>query len=800
MLGKFKVDNYSDFILRHRWWVIALSILTVFGMMSGLSNFGFNQEYRVFFSDDNPHLKAFDEQQKVYTKNDNILFAISPKDVEGGVFNQEVLEAIEVATSEAWKLPYAPRVTSVTRFQHTIATEDELIVEDLVDGAAELSDEEVLAKKHIALGEPSILGQLINKDSSVTAINITFQMPEKNPEIELPRLVGGVRALQEKIQENYPVEVRLSGVVMLSNAFFEASMQDQSTLVPLMYLIIVVIAFVLLRSIAATITTLLLVFFSMLASLGVFFHLGGLMTPPSSSATTVITTLAVADSIHILVTMFSGMRKGMAKNEAIKYALRLNIGPVFLTSLTTAVGFLSMNFSDTPPFHDLGNITAFGVMFAFVLSVTFLPAMMSVVPVRASTSQGSYSNWMNAFADYVLAHRKKVFAGAAIVSVIAVIGIPLNEFDDNFVQYFDETVEFRTDSDYIDKNLTGMYQIAYSLDSGRDYGVSDPKFLQEVDSFVNWFRGQAEVAHVSTYTDTFKRLNKNMHGDDQDYYRLPEDSELAAQYLLMYELSLPEGLDLNNQLDIGKSSTQVNVTLFDMTSSELTEFSERGTAWLEENTSLKAYGVGPAVMFAYISETNMRSMFVSTFIALLVISLLIGISLRSVRLGVLSLIPNILPLAIAFGVWGYFIGEVNVSVSMVMGMALGIIVDDTVHFLSKYLRARREEGMNGEDAVRYAFSSVGVAIVITSIILIAGFSVLAQSSFGMNSGMAKLTTIAIIVALIADFLLLPVLLIKLDKQEYPSVDSENQKKSTAAVDIDENDEESNKKTEGSVYA
>ncbi len=794
-----KIDKYSDFIIRYRWLVIVASVMAAFAMMSGLMKFGFNQEYRVFFSDDNPHLKAFDQQQKVYAKNDNILFVISPKD-EGGVFTPDVLAAVEDATSQAWRLPYAPRVDSVTRFQHTSATDDDLIVEDLIEGAKSLTPEELQQKKQIALNEPFILGQLINQEASVTAINITFQMPEKDTQVELPHLIGEVRALKERIEANHPVDVRLSGVVMLSNAFFESSMKDQMTLVPLMYLIIVVIAFALLRSIGATIVTLFVVFFSMLSAIGAFFYIGGLMTPPSSSATTVITTLAVADSVHILVTMFAGMRKGMSKNEAIVYSLRLNMGPVFLTSLTTAVGFLSMNFSDTPPFNDLGNITAFGVMVAFALSVTLLPAMMSVLPVKASKSQSSFSRWMNSFAEFVLQHRKKVFAGSVIVAIISVVGIPLNTFEDNFVSYFDKSIEFRNDVDYIDKHLTGMYQIAYSLDSGEDYGASDPNFLTEVDAFVEWFRQQPEVAHVNTYTDTFKRLNKNMHGDDASYYRLPEDKQLAAQYLLLYELSLPEGMDLNNQLDIGKRSTQINVTLFDMTSSQLTELSERGSKWLEENTHLKAYGVGPSVMFAYISETNMRSMFVSTFIALIVISLLITIFLRSLRLGVISLVPNILPLAVSFGIWGYLIGEVNVSVSMVMGMALGIIVDDTVHFLSKYLRARREQGMDGPDAVRYAFSSVGVAIVITSIILIAGFSVLAQSSFGMNSGMAMLTSIAIVVALIADFLLLPVLLLKLDRKKYQLIDQKEQTNINTNVDSDNDDDDKiNSSAEGNVY-
>ena len=551
---------------------------------------------------------------------------------------------------------------------------------------------------------------------------------------------------------------------MLSNAFFEASIQDMSTLIPAMYLIIILVTFLLLRSIGATIATVFVIIFSMTIAMGAAGWLGIKLTPPSSSATTIITTLAVADSVHFLVTLFAGMRRGMSRHDAIRYSLRLNVGPIFLTSITTAIGFLSMNFSDAPPFHDLGNITAIGVMAAFVLSVTLLPALIAVIPVKASKSQNKMNVWMEKVADFVVAKRKGIFAVSILVAGGLLASIPLNEFDDNFVGYFDRSVQFRTDTDYINDNLTGVYQIQYSLPSGEDYGVSDPEFLTKVNAFVEWFRDQPGVLHVNTFTDTFKRINKNMHEDDPAFYKLPDDRELSAQYLLLYELSLPEGLDLNNQMDIGKSSTQIIVTLEDSTSKTIAALGERGTQWLAENHALESYGVGPVVMFAYISETNMKSMLFGTFIAIIIISALITLSLKNVRIGVLSLIPNLLPLGAAFGLWGILVGEVNVAISMVSGMALGIVVDDSVHFLSKYLRARREEGYDREQAVRYAFSTVGIALVVTSIILVAGFIVLGQSSFGMNSNMAALTAIAVVIALVADFLLLPVLLMKLDQK------------------------------------
>ena len=751
--------RYADWLIRYRWLIIITTILLAFAAGSGGRFITPNNDYRVFFSEDNPQLQAFEQIQRTYTKIDNILFAIAPKD--GNAFSANTLAAVEYATDKAWQLPFSLRVDSVTNFQHTRAEQDDLIVADLVSGALSLDEDSLENAKFIALNEPFLNGQLINKDASVTAINVTLQMPQKALD-EVPQAVAAARALATELKEKYDVDVYLGGMVMLSNAFFEASMSDMATLVPAMYLIILVITFLLVRSVSATVSTFFVILFSIMTGMGLAGYLGIQLTPPSSAAMTIIMTLAVADSIHILVTMIAEMRKGKSKHDAIRESIRVNLNPVVLTSITTVIGFLSMNFSDTPPFHDLGNITAMGVTAAMIFSLSLLPALMSLLPIKVKQSNSRFAGKMDSIASLVIRKQRPILFGSVIVSLAILSFIPNNQLDDNFLNYFDDSIAFKTDSVFINDELTGVYQMQYSLDSKQNNGVSDPEFLNKLGAFTDWLRAQPEVRHVNTISDTFQRLNKNMHADDQNYYKLPQSPELAAQYLLLYELSLPYGLDLNNQLNISKSSTQVIVTLSDMSTNGLKDIAERGSQWLKNNADIVSYGVGPSIMFAYITDRNIKGMIYGTFSALLVISLLIMFALRNVKLGFLSLVPNLLPAGLAFGIWGMFVGEVNLAVSMVTGIALGIVVDDTIHFLSKYQRARKEKQLEAAEAVRYAFSTVGVAIVVTSVILIAGFTVLAQSAFGLNSTMAMLTAIAIGVAVIADFLLLPALLLRID--------------------------------------
>jgi predicted RND superfamily exporter protein len=258
-----------------------------------------------------------------------------------------------------------------------------------------------------------------------------------------------------------------------------------------------------------------------------------------------------------------------------------------------------------------------------------------------------------------------------------------------------------------------------------------------------------------------KRLNRNMHGDDPSTYMLPDSRELAAQYLLLYEMSLPFGQDLNNQINVDKSSTRLTVTLKDTSTREMRALAAAGEDWLQAHglPAETSQASGPSLMFAHISGRNIKGMLTGTAVALLLVSLTLVLAFRSFGYGLLSLVPNIAPAVLAFGIWGLLVGQVNLGLSAVAAMTIGIVVDDTIHFLAKYLRARREHEKSPEDAVRFAFHTVAPAMLFTSIVLAAGFLVLTLSSFGLNSSMGKLTAITIGFALATDFLMLPPILV-----------------------------------------
>ncbi|MFQ5550528.1 MAG: RND family transporter [Gemmatimonadales bacterium] len=751
-----------EVMIRRPWLVIGLTIIAVLAATSGVRHLEFANNYRVFFSPENPELLAFDEFQDTYTKNDNILFVLQPK--EGQVFTPRFAEAIERLTEEAWKIPYAIRVDSISNFQHTWADGDELTVEDLIRNGNTLSEQELSEKRVIALAEPLLLGNLISPDADTTGINVTIQYPEQSLE-EVPLAVGYARQLTAQLESDYPgVRIALSGVSMLNNAFAETGQNDSMTLMPLMFGILIVFMVVILRNACATAATLSVIVLSTATALGLAGYLGIKLTPISVIAPVIIMTLAIADSVHILTTMLGLMRDGIDKFAALREALRINFLAVVITTVTTAVGFLTLNFSDSPPFHDLGNMTAIGIASALVYTATFLPALLVVLRMRCTLraqSGGRVEAGLETLAQWITRRHRAILLTAGLVTIILVALVPFVDLNDEWVKYFDYRVPFRHDAEFAIDNLNGLYPIEFSLPAEGAEGVSDPVYLENLERFTKWLREQPEVTHVYSYSDVIKRLNKNMHADDPAWYRIPTERTLAAQYLLLYELSLPFGLDLNDRINIDKSATRVTATVGNLSTKATRAFLDRGELWLREHTPefMWTGPTGASVMFSYISQRNIEGMLRGNVLAVVVIAAIMMLALRSFKLGALSLLPNAVPILMTFGLWALLVGKVGMAAATVSASALGIIVDDTVHLLAKYLRARREEGLDQAGAVRYAFRTVGIAIVSTTVILTAGFLVLAGSTFRVNFELGLLTAIAIVLALLTDFFLLPSLLL-----------------------------------------
>ncbi|ELK8509701.1 RND family transporter [Vibrio vulnificus] len=766
------------FSTRFSFWTLIISLIAIVATAMGAKNLYFRGDYNIFFDGSNAQLQAFDEIQTTFAKTDNIALVLAPK--SGDVFDQRTLTQIQEMTEQAWQVPYSSRVDSLANYQHTEAVDDDLLVEDLLYQSYPLTAERIAKVRTIAMSEPLLVNALVSEKGDVAVINITMQMPGVDETAEVNEVVAYVEQMLSHYRAQYPdVTIYKAGIIAMNHSFAMAAQNDSATLVPTMLLVILVFLTLMLRSFLSVLATLVVIIGAIVATLGIVGWAGMFLHVASVNVPTLIMTLAVADCVHVIASMRHFMRQGMPKAQAIHRSVTLNFVPIIITSVTTAIGFLMMNMSDSPVLRDFGNLSALGVMIACVLSVSLLPALLNLLPVRFSAKQAAKSSdIMDKLADLVV-HRRNVLLPLSIVVIAGSAAlIPYNKVNDESVKYFDTSSEFRQAADFMEQRISGMTTMSIAIKTHQSQGIASPEFLAVLGEFTHWLREQPETDHVASLSDIYKRLNKNMHGDDNAYYTLPAERELAAQYLLLYEMSLPFGLDLNNQVNVDKSSVKLQLTVKNLGSVELVALEERIYQWFASHApQYQVVASSPSLMFAHIGETNMSSMLSTLPITLILISALMIFALRSWRLGMISLVPNIAPAVIGFGLWALISGEINLGLSVVVTLTLGIVVDDAVHFLAKYQHARKA-GQNAEQAVRYAFHTVGRALWITTVVLVAGFSVLAMSQFRLNSDMGQLSAIVIFVALVIDFVLLPSLLMRFDTAEYAQLDTTQEPNTT----------------------
>ena len=758
----------GDVIGRRYRLVTALSLLLVFVAAAGAARLTFNADFRAYFSDDNPQLLAFEALEDDFNKRDTLVMLVEVHD--GTVFTAAVLELVRELTNLGWTLPFSRRVDSLASFQHLTADAEGITARNLIDNDLPLDAESVASIRESALNEETLRRLLIAENETVTAISIALQLPDNDPNATrelVHRARSEVAALAEPHGEQ--LTVHLFGTSIINLALEEAVARDMSMLIPLSTLLIYALVFVMLRSLNA----LLIVFSTISLSTALVFGLFGWLNVPLSPAIgivpSMIMVIAVADAVHLLVTFQHQLANGQQRVAAMRESLRINFAPMLITSITTAIGLLCLNFSEAPPYRALGNMGAAGAIAAFILTITLVPALLCWLPPGRSVQSGRGASRllasMEKLADLVIRRRHALLLAAMASVIILLPGIRQNTLAERWHEYYDESFAVRRALDVQDANLNGVNFIEYRITSTADQGVNAPAFLQQLSALHDWLEKNPDIVQVDGILPRLKKVHGLLEIGAERPTTLPETPERAAQNMLLYEMSLPLGLGVEEYISADRQSTRITVSLSRTDSSALIALDKDIREWANQNApSLEIdEGTGLDMVFAHISERNMASLLQGTALALVLISALLMIILRSVRIGLLSLVPNLIPILAAYGLWGYTIGRIDLGLSVIACMALGLVVDDTVHFLSKYQRARREQNMLPEQAVRYAFSTVGVAMLVTTVVLTLGFAILMFSPFAPSWGMGALLSTSIALALIYDFLLLPPLLIAVDR-------------------------------------
>ena len=758
------VDYLAETIIRYRPLCIIISLLILAGLAQGLSKINFNPDINAFFPENDTLTTSHLSIEDTYSSMDNAVIGIGVK--EGTVFTNEVLSLIEDLTERAWKTPHSLRVDSLSNYSYVSADGDDLYIEPFLEGSSTY-DLKTLKEKELIIEEEELAyGAIISKDKKTSLINIVFDPPRKDIEAEYQESLNYVLGFLEEARKNHPeVDLIISGIVYMEYQSPMLLKAQMPKLMPTAILVILLTLFLLLRSLVAVAGSFLVILMSVVSAMGSIGFMSGDIAQPFIMVPILIATLAVADCVHLFTLYFQNLDSSRKSKEAMLESLKLNLQPLFLTSLTTAIGFLSLNLAPVEPLRGIGNGVAVGVFLAFIFTVLLLAPIVSYFNVKQSKNINFQKNIARKLGRFSIKNYKKLLVIVPVISCFLMAFIPLNKTNDNPLEFYSERyTTSAADSKWISQRIGGTFPVSYELNSQGI--VSDPEFLREVDKFSEWLASNKEVLHVSSLSKIMKNLNKTLHGKQEEWNIIPTEPDLSAQYLFFYEMSLPYGLDLTNSISQNKESIKLVASLKELGSLEYREFAKKVENYASQNMpeDMVSIGTGTRPIFAFMSNMLITQLIYALGIGIVLITATIILFFRSLRYGMLTSVTNLLPIGVAFGIWAIVSGEISMLVGIGMGTTLGIIVDFTVHFLSKYLHARRQKNLSAEEAVEYAFETVGFALIITSFSLILGFLVLLQAFFIPIHGFVLFSSIAFLSALIIDLLLFPALLITWDKR------------------------------------
>jgi len=765
-----KTDQFrgAHYLVKYRWVLAAFVSVVILAFAPFSLRLSLTNEYTAQLGADYPALLDYQTLVSDYSSEDSIFITIAP--TSGSVFEPAVLDLVEKITADSWGIPYSQRVDSLTNFQQVSASGDEILVEDLFEDSLNLSVTEIEEKRLAAINELTLNNLLVADDGRAAAINITLNFNDDRAQQTIMKPAQYVQSMIAQYADNHPeIKFLLTGKTMQDSAYYAAGQADGQTLFPAMFATIFFILFLCFGSMWVVLVIAACTGIAVLGAAGVIGLSGVPYTVEGTAALIMIMPLAIADSVHVILNYLQNLATNTASRyQAMQHSLRLNVKPILITTLTTVIGFISLNLTESPPVHLIGNTVAIGMVFAFFISITILPALVLLIPMNLGASVAVKGAELNQVADWVNRNRKYIVLVGAIITSISIASLPLNSLDQTSTESFQPSNPFRQDSEWINANLTGIERMNFVLEYKN--GIQEPEYLHSLDKFSQWLRKQPEVVNVNAFSDVVKRLNRTMHDDKAEWYVIPETADLIAQYVLFYEQSLPYGLDLTNQVNFERTGTRVFVVLEKLSNQEIIAFETRALHWLQDSTptGITFLSASPSSMFAHQINRNIKGVAQGLLATIVLVAITLTVILKSWRLGLASLLPNIVPIVAAFGLWGWLKADVGLLVILAMTISIGIVVDDTVHFLVKYRSARTRLPEPGdtepqvEQAIRFVFSNTGMACLITTIAIATGFMVLLFSEFTPHAEMSLMCALTVAFAWLVDFLLLPAALWHID--------------------------------------
>jgi len=743
------MDRYIEFLDKNKYKIIVAITLLVAIMSISLKNIAYEGSYRIWFDKDSSIIKEYDKFRSTFSGDDT--FVVSFKD-ENGIFNKKAIDVVLHLTQEFKSIEGVRSVDSLSNYQHISSEDDDIIVEDFI-----FSSDNLDAKRSLALKDELILNQLISKDAKTTMFAVKlFGSIGADEEVNI-HVMKKLEQIVKKVQSQSGYKFYITGAPAITASLVTISQRDAMILMPVAVVIVISFLFLIFRSYVGIIVPSVVVVLTFLSVLSIQMLLGYKLNNFTVNIPSFITAVAIADAMHLYLAWIYYKMNGYNNKMAVARALKTNIVPIGLTSITTAIGFASLGLSAIEPISTMGIAVTSGAVIAFLLSITLAPAILLTLDDEYRVKPIKLVNLLDikGYGSFIVKHDKKIiFLFISLFTAIA-YGLSFITVDSNSIKYFKEDTIVRSGSNFIEKNLTGSMIYEIILDSKKQEGVKNPHFLKRVVKFENEFKEEFEnVRFSSSLKDIVKRMQSVLNKDSKD--SIPNEQNLIAQYLLLYSMSLPQGMEINDKIDTTEQFLRLSINVNLVETSKDLQMIEWIKDWWEKNSEYSADVQGQTAIFAYMQSSVTDTLITSISITLLIVAFVMFVIFRNLRMLWLFIFANIAPIILVSGIMGYLGIYIDLGVAISAAVILGIAVDDTIHFFSKYFEAI--ESKSFEDTIDYIISHSGNAMILTTMILSFTFAIFGLSSFMPNVNFAIVTVSALNIALLLDLVLLPALL------------------------------------------
>ena len=765
-----------DQLLAKRYVLALITLILGGAVIWGMQHTSMDATASSILSEDDPYREEVEQARRDFPPSTSVLFAFQSAD---DVFNFETLQAMDDLTNRYSEIESAISVGSLLNRRLDAVDAERYDRDYLIPDLSTLTQEDLDSIREIALNDENLTKRLLSPEGDMALAVIKYKASVDDQATRLS-IARSVVRLRDSLREDYPdVSIYILGGVLFELDGYNAQIKDNQMLFPLVITISILLLWFCLRSLAFSLCLFTVSFATVGLAIGTFGWADIPFNQISSQGPLVVLVIAIADGIHIVSVYVQGLHKDLTRMEAMRQSLVINFQPITLATITTAMGFLSLNYCSSPGIYGFGNVVAIGVIWAYVVTLTLLPTLILLLPTKGVPKPLGVRTFISQV-SHLVAHRGNVLFWGSVALIVATLAmLPLNKLDFNRFSFVDKNSDFHHVMTALAEKIGNDKSLVYSIHSGEYYGITELEFLAEVDEFSLWLEEQPEASFVTSYTDFLRTMNKSEHEDDEGYIpeewdKLPEDKLQIIDYLVGYQLIQEIEPNLEPIFNTDYSAIRLMIGTSNLSNLELIRFNDRIDQWIATHVAPE-YEVmhgDNSILFARLDRSITIELMQGFTLSFILITLTLVIGLKSVRYGLLSIIPNLFPATIVFGFWGLFMGELSPYILMLFSISIGLVVDDSVHILSKYISAKRE-GKTPEDAVQYSLDKAGSAITITTASLALGTCILVFSNTFIFQNVALLLTPIIVVALLLDLLFLPPLLVKFDnwsaRKEYLGV-------------------------------